>query len=103
MEPKLTGGAWDVACDSYGSVRHARKACVYTVVHAEGGDRIVTVAGRIENWADARLMAAAPWLLAAAKRLRAIAVWDEDFDASDRREFDAAMADVDCAIAAAEP
>lgn len=49
-----TPGKWDHACDSYGKVRHSRKACVFSVVKGPGGERIVTVAARIENWADAK-------------------------------------------------
>lgn len=56
---------WSWACDSYGKVRHSRKACVYTVIMAPGGERSVNVASRIENWDDAKLIAAAPALLEA--------------------------------------
>jgi len=45
---------------------------------------------------------AAPDMLAALKRLRQVAVWDDDFDADDRAEFDAATRDADAAIAKAE-
>jgi hypothetical protein len=56
-----TGGVWNVACDSYGRVQHSKKACVYTKVQGPtGGDLLVTVAARIENWQDAKLIAAAP-------------------------------------------
>lgn len=58
-ESKLTPGEWSHACDSYGKVRHSRKACVYTVVNMPGGERIVTLAARIPNWEDARVMTAA--------------------------------------------
>jgi len=61
MEP--TGGDWKVACDSYGRVRHSRKACIYTVLReADGTERLVTIAARIPNWSDAKLMAHAPAL-----------------------------------------
>lgn len=60
-----TQGEWSVACDSYGKVRHSKKACVYTNVRQPGGDLLVTVAARIPNWADAKLMAAAKEMLAA--------------------------------------
>ncbi len=59
-----TTGQWEYACDSYGKVQHSRKACVYSSVMTPAGQRLVTVAGRIENWADARLMAAVPEMLA---------------------------------------
>ncbi len=62
-----TNGDWGYACDSYGKVQHSRKACVYTVLHGKGGDRIVTVAARIPNWADARIMAAAKEMYKALK------------------------------------
>lgn len=62
-----TCGEWNQACDSYGKVQHSRKYdCVYTVIKAGTGgraERIHTVAARIENGADARLIAAAPQLL----------------------------------------
>jgi hypothetical protein len=55
-----TAGDWDVACDSYGKVRHSRKACVYTVLRDDrGAETIVKVAARIPNWDDAFLMSAA--------------------------------------------
>jgi hypothetical protein len=53
---------------------------------------------RNEQEANARLITAAPELLAALKRVKDIAVWDEDFD----NEFDAAMAEAEAAIAKAE-
>lgn len=56
-----TPGPWGFACDSYGKVRHSRKACVYaTVTNGDGADSIVSVASRIENWNDAKLIASAP-------------------------------------------
>lgn len=56
-----TKDGWDVACDSYGKVQHSKKACVYTTFTApDGGTRIATVAARIPNWTDARVMAKAP-------------------------------------------
>lgn len=59
-----TPGSWDFACDSYGKVQHSRKYdCVFSSVKGEGGDRLVTVAARIENTHDALLIAAAPDLL----------------------------------------
>ena len=60
-----TKGPWEFACDSYGKVRHSKKACVYTNVRGPNGDRLVTIAARIPNWEDARLIAAAPLLLSA--------------------------------------
>lgn len=65
METQRTPGSWNYACDSYGKVQHSKKACVYVNTRAPGGDRLDTVAARIPNWADARLIAAAPDLLAA--------------------------------------
>lgn len=62
-----TPGRWEYACDSYGKVRHSKKACVYTNVTGPGGDRIVKVAAQVENWDDARLMAKAPNMLALLK------------------------------------
>lgn len=47
---------WFHAADSYGKVRHSRKACVAAVVKGPGGERIVSIAARIENWEDARLI-----------------------------------------------
>lgn len=68
---KLTPGSWDFACDSYGKVRHSKKACVYTSYLDEKGiETLVTVAARIPNWTDAKVMAAAPALLAALEALR---------------------------------
>lgn len=55
-----TPGPWDFACDSYGKVQHSRKACVFTTVTEPAGDRLITIAARIDNWDDARLIAAAP-------------------------------------------
>jgi hypothetical protein len=66
---KWTPGPWDWACDSYGKVRHSRKWCVSAVVNGEGGERIVSVASRIESSDDARLIAAAPSLLHALEEL----------------------------------
>lgn len=66
--PKLkpTEGKWNHACDSYGKVQHSRKYdCVYSTIKGDGGMRLVTVAARIENGQDAKLMAAAPELYAA--------------------------------------
>ena len=56
---KHTPGPWDLACDSYGKVRHSKMACVFK---SGGGP---TVAARISNWEDARLIAAAPAMLEA--------------------------------------
>jgi hypothetical protein len=50
-----TAGDWRVACDSYGNVRHSRRACVYV----NGPRGILTLAARIPNWDDALLMSAA--------------------------------------------
>lgn len=69
MKTTHTPGTWDFACDSYGKVRHSRKACVYTVTRHPDGERIETVAARIPNWSDARLIAAAPELLEALQSL----------------------------------
>jgi hypothetical protein len=42
-------------------VRHSKKACVYTTVKDDtGAESLTTVAGRIENWADAKLIAKSP-------------------------------------------
>jgi hypothetical protein len=57
---KHTPGPWEFAADSYGKVQHSRKACVYTTVKGSGGERLVNIAQRIENWHDAKLIAAAP-------------------------------------------
>lgn len=65
----FTPGPWSFACDSYGKVRHSKKACVFTTVKGAGGDRLVTVAAGIENWDDARLIAKAPALLSALRRM----------------------------------
>jgi hypothetical protein len=62
-----TAGDWNRACDSYGKVRHSRKACVYSVLKTKDGDRLVNIAQRIENWDDARLMAAAKEMYTALK------------------------------------
>lgn len=68
--PKTTAGEWNHACDSYGKVQHSQKYdCVYSVVKGNGGDRLVRVASRIENGADARLMAASKELYAALKSM----------------------------------
>lgn len=65
-----TGGNWHVACDSYGKVRHSKKACVFTTVRGlSGGDLIVTVAARIPCWTDAKLIAAAKEMLSALEGL----------------------------------
>ncbi len=61
---------WDFACDSYGKVRHSRKACVFTVTRGPcGGEQIIKVASQIENWDDARLIATAPVLATAARAM----------------------------------
>ena len=62
-----TAGDWNVACDSYGKVQHSKKACVFTVLKGKDGDQLVTVAARIPNWSDARVMAAAKDLYNALK------------------------------------
>lgn len=51
-----TPGEWDFACDSYGKVRHSKKACVFQLDSDSHG----TIAARIENWSDAKLISAAP-------------------------------------------
>ena len=57
-------GTWQYACDSYGKVQHSRKyECVYTNVTGEHGDRLVTIAARIENYQDAKTIAAVPLML----------------------------------------
>ena len=61
----ITQGEWDFSCDSYGKVRHSRKACVYTRTTTPTGEQFVYIASRIPHWEDARLIAAAPELLAA--------------------------------------
>ncbi len=67
-----TGSEWNVAADSYGKVRHSRKACVYTVLKGKNGTQIVTIAARIPNWEDAKLMAAAKDMYRALKQMNAI-------------------------------
>jgi hypothetical protein len=65
---KITPGKWSHACDSYGKVRHSKKACVFTVIKDNGkSERIATVAARISNFEDAKLMAAAKELYEALK------------------------------------
>lgn len=91
-----TAGNWQWACDSYGKVRHSRKACVFTTVKGgTGGDQLVTVAGRIENWEDAKLLAAAPELLTAARLAIPLLVRLGDFiaNADDRCEVIGALKD----------
>jgi len=61
----ITNGRWEFACDSYGKVRHSKMACVYTKAKNENGEYLVTVAARIKNWDDAKLIAVAPELLTA--------------------------------------
>lgn len=68
-EKSHTPGKWDFACDSYGKVRHSRKACVYTRMMTPTGEVFVHVASRIPQWEDARLIAAAPELLYALQLL----------------------------------
>jgi hypothetical protein len=64
MTQEISEGVWQTACDSYGRVRHSRKYdCVYTNIKGNGGDRLVTVAARIENNADAQAIAAVPLML----------------------------------------
>lgn len=74
-----TPGRWDFACDSYGKVQHSKKACVYTTLKGPDGERLTTVAARIPNWDDARLISAAPEMLAA---LEAIVDFEAAPDAS---------------------
>ena len=84
MTAKHTPGPWEWACDSYGKVQHSRKYnCVFTTVKGNGGDRLTSIAARIENSADARLIAAAPDLLEACKAaqqaLRATSQREKDY------------------------
>lgn len=65
----VTGGNWSYACDSYGKVRHSKMACVYTVLVDDKAEQIVSIAARIKNWEDAKLIAAAPHM---ARVLRAV-------------------------------
>lgn len=70
MSSKHTPGPWSFACDSYGKVRHSKLACVYAhVVDDRGSESLPHVASRIDNWDDARLIAAAPELLAVAESI----------------------------------
>lgn len=62
MSQAATAGPWNYACDSYGRVRHSRKACVYAG-NGSVSKPLVTVAARIENWTDAKQIAALPDLL----------------------------------------
>jgi hypothetical protein len=71
-------GIWDFACDSYGKVQHSRKACVYSVVRSPDGERIVKIAGQIQNWDDARLMARSPLLLNTMRRIIELACVVDD-------------------------
>ena len=68
-----TKGPWNFACDSYGKVRHSRKACVYSRFTNATGERLVLVdvAKQIPNWDDAHLIAAAPDLLEACIKAQA--------------------------------
>ena len=59
IEAAVTPGDWGFACDSYGKVRHSKKACVYSSYGTPNGDRLETLAARVPNWTDARLFAAA--------------------------------------------
>lgn len=60
-EVTYTPGPWNVACDSYGRVRHSKKACVYVVLRdTKGVETITKVAAQIPSWSDARLIAATP-------------------------------------------
>lgn len=62
----VTDGKWGFCCDSYGKVRHSKKACIGTTVVAEdGAEQLVTVAARISNWQDAQVMCAAKEMLTA--------------------------------------
>lgn len=97
-ESAFTPGKWDYACDSYGKVQHSRKACVYaSIIDEKGVQRVPFVAQKIGNWADARLIAAAPDLLSALKLMR------EAFDPYDPTDYTAGACDAaDRAIAKAE-
>jgi hypothetical protein len=63
----VTPGQWGFACDSYGKVWRSKMAAVTSHDPKFNGHGFVRVASRIENWGDARLIAAAPELLAACK------------------------------------
>lgn len=64
--PAHTPGTWQVACDSYGKVQHSKMACVWRGSSNE--QPLITIAQRIRNWHDARLIAAAPELLETLKQ-----------------------------------
>lgn len=57
----MSPGEWDHACDSYGKVQHSRKDCVFSswIDSKTGFQHFKTLAGRIENHSDARVMAVA--------------------------------------------
>lgn len=60
-----TEGEWNFGIDG-----HAEgKARVFTVIREPGRAEFFTLASHIDNWEDARLMAAAPELLAAVQIL----------------------------------
>lgn len=80
--PEHTPGPWDFCCDSYGKVRHSRKAAVIRIDPA-GRIAPIDVAQRIANWKDARLIAAAPTMLEALEAVVTHLANCEDFEAAE--------------------
>ena len=91
MANSHTPGPWELRPNEDG---------ILSVLESQTGDRVCELLYCFDE--DARLIAVTPLLLAALKRLMHIAVWDDDFDADDRKEFDAAYAEAEAAVAAAE-
>ena len=91
MSTKHTPGPWHVGKGSKCVVYDAEGWAVADAVTCHNRHNAID--------ANARLIAAAPDLLDALRRLCAVAVWDED---TDRAEFDAAISGADAAIAKAE-